>query len=154
LADKYTISDNYHQPVMGGTGPDSVPLGFADQVFFGDGSGNAATPPATSIYNPNPQTSAYSSQNFNLYTARKQWFNCSDESAPGIKPIRDYLRALPYQVSANCDPGHYYNAVNVSPAFNPDGTPATGTVVPPVTMRSIGDVLSEKNIPWKYYGGG
>jgi phospholipase C len=50
LADTYTMSDNYHQPVMGGTGPDSVPLGFADQVFFGDGHGNAATPAAASIY--------------------------------------------------------------------------------------------------------
>jgi hypothetical protein len=28
LADQYTMSDNYHQPVMGGTGPDSQPLGF------------------------------------------------------------------------------------------------------------------------------
>src|SRR5215470_2237945 len=59
LADEFTMSDNYHQPVMGGTGPDSVPLGFADQVFFGDGAGNAVTPPATSIYNPNPVVSAY-----------------------------------------------------------------------------------------------
>jgi phospholipase C len=33
LSDTYTTSDNYHQPVLGGTGPDSVPLGFADQVF-------------------------------------------------------------------------------------------------------------------------
>jgi phospholipase C len=39
LADQYTMSDNYHQPVMGGTGPDSQPLGFADQVFFSDGHG-------------------------------------------------------------------------------------------------------------------
>jgi phospholipase C len=45
LADQYTMSDNYHQPVMGGTGPDSVPPGFADQVFFSDGMGNPATPP-------------------------------------------------------------------------------------------------------------
>ena len=37
LADQYTMSDNYHQPVLGGTGPDSQPLGFADQVFFSDG---------------------------------------------------------------------------------------------------------------------
>src|SRR5262249_38975201 len=35
-ADQYTMSDNYHQPVMGGPGPDSIPLGFADQLFFGD----------------------------------------------------------------------------------------------------------------------
>jgi phospholipase C len=65
LADSYTMSDNYHQPVMGGTGPDSVPLGFADQVFFGDGQGNAATPPTTTIYNPDPQPNT-----LNLYTQR------------------------------------------------------------------------------------
>src|SRR5215475_12171494 len=86
LADQYTISDNYHQPVMGGTGPDSVPLGFADQVYFSDGlsDGNVATPPASTIYNPNPQTAAYSAGNFNLYTARTDFFNCSDSNAPGI----------------------------------------------------------------------
>src|SRR5215468_1102833 len=82
LADTYTMSDNYHQPVMGGTGPDSVPLGFADQVFFGDGQGNAATPPASSIYNPNPQPNT-----LNLYTARAQWFNCSDPTQPGVQAI-------------------------------------------------------------------
>src|SRR6516164_2943228 len=108
LADAYTMSDNYHQPVMGGTGPDSVPLGFADQVFFGDGVGGAATPPANLIYNPDPQPGT-----LNLYTQRAQWFNCSDTSQPGIKAIADYLRALPYQLSNNCDPDHYYNAVNV-----------------------------------------
>ena len=78
LADHYTMSDNYHQPVMGGTGPDSVPLGFADQVFFSDGKGNAVTPPATSIYDPDPQPNT-----LNLYKSRKQWFNCSDQHAAG-----------------------------------------------------------------------
>jgi phospholipase C len=149
LADRYTMSDNYHQPVMGGTGPDSVPLGFADQVFFGDGKGNAATPPATSIYDPDPQANT-----LNLYTARKQWFNCSDPTALGIKPILDYLGKLPYRVQSRCDAGHYYNAVNVSPAWTPEGTPSGAGSIPPVTMTSIGDLLSAKNIPWKYYGGG
>src|SRR5579872_4464387 len=65
LADKYTMSDNYHQPVMGGTGPDSQPLGFADQVFFSDGNGNPATPAAAHIYNPDPQAGT-----LNLYTHR------------------------------------------------------------------------------------
>jgi len=130
---------------MGGTGPDSVPLGFADQVFFGDGKGNAATPPATSIYNPNPQAGT-----LNLYTTRAQWFDCSDPNQPGIKSILSYLAVLPYELSPNCAPGHYYNAVNINPAFNPNGTPASGTVIPPVTMRSIGDLLNEKNIPWRY----
>ncbi|HTO64563.1 MAG TPA: alkaline phosphatase family protein [Bradyrhizobium sp.] len=149
LADRYTMSDNYHQPVMGGTGPDSVPLGFADQVFFGDGKGNAATPPATVIYDPDPQANT-----LNLYTARKQWFNCSDPAAPGVKPILDYLGKLPYRVQARCDAGHYYNAVNISPAWTPQGTPSGAGSIPAVTMTSIGDLLSAKNIPWKYYGGG
>jgi phospholipase C len=148
LADNYTMSDNYHQPVMGGTGPDSVPLGFADQVFFGDGHGNVATPPATSVYNPDPLAPS-----LNQYTARKQWFNCSDASQPGIKPIQDYLGKLPYTVQTKCDPGHYYNAVNINPAWTPQGTPSGAGSVPPVTMTSIGDLLSAKNIPWKYYGG-
>jgi phospholipase C len=155
LADQYTMSDNYHQPVMGGTGPDSVPLGFADQVFFGDGSGNVATPPANTIYNPNPQIGDYPA-NFNHYTTRAQWFNCSDSTQPGVQPILSYLQKLPYEVSPNCQAGAFYNAVNINPAWTPQGTPTTGApgkVIPAVTMRSIGDVLSEKKIPWKYYGG-
>ena len=151
LADHYTMSDNYHQPVMGGTGPDSVPLGFADQLFYSDGFGNPTTPAANLIYNPDPQPGT-----LNLYTRRAQWFNCSDDRLPGIAPILDYLKALPYPVSPLCDPGAYYNAVNVNPAFNPDGSPnkSTSSFFPPVTTRSIGDVLSDANIPWKYYGNG
>src|SRR5262249_32944143 len=92
LADQFTMSDNYHQPVMGGTGPDSIPLGFADQIFFGDSTGKAATPIASRIYNPDPAPGT-----LNQYTRRAQWFNCSDETAPGIKAIADYLKALPYK---------------------------------------------------------
>jgi phospholipase C len=149
LADQFTMSDNYHQPVMGGTGPDSVPLGFADQVFFSDGKGNAATPPANTIYNPDPQPNT-----LNLYTSRKQWFNCSDPAQPGIQAILSYLGKLPYALNPKCDPGHYVNAVNINPAWTPQGTPSGAGSIPPVTMTSIGDLLSAKNIPWKYYGGG
>jgi len=67
LADAYTMSDNYHQPVMGGTGPDSQPLGFADQIFFSDGRGNPATPAVANIYNPDPRAAT-----LNLYTRRVQ----------------------------------------------------------------------------------
>ena len=149
LADNYTMSDNYHQPVFGGTGPDSQPLGFADQVFYSDGNGNPATPPAANIYNPDPQPGT-----LNLYTQRAQWFNCSDTTAPGIAAIADYLNALPYDVDSKCGAGQYWQAVNVDPAFTPKGEVGTGLVVPPTMQRSIGDVLSAHNIPWKYYGGG
>jgi phospholipase C len=148
LADEFTMSDNYHQPVMGGTWADSMPLGFADQIFFSDGKGNAVTPPASTIYNPDPLPGT-----LNTYTARKQWFNCSDANQPGIKPILDYLGKLPYPLQTKCDGGHYYPAVNIRPAFTPAGTPSGAGSVPPVTMTSIGDLLSAKKIPWKYYGG-
>ena len=150
LADQYTMSDNYHQPVMGGTGPDSVPLGFADQVYYSDGAGNALTPPVLNIYNPDPVAGT-----LNLYTHRAQYVKCSDPTAPGVGAIVDYLATLPYETSPNCAPGHYYPAVNFGQGFNPDGTltnPATNT--PPVQMRSIGDALNDKGISWKYYGGG
>jgi len=148
LADGYTMSDNYHQPVLGGTGPDSQPLGFADQVFFSDGKGNPATPAGKNIYNPDPVAGT-----LNLYTQRAQWFNCNDTTQPGIAAITNYLSALPYAVETKCGPGEYWQAVNVNPAFTPKGTPQTGLVVPPTTQQSIGDVLSAHNIPWKYYSG-
>jgi phospholipase C len=149
LADQYTMSDNYHQPVMGGTGPDSVPLGFADQVFYSDGAGNPITPPTASIYNPNPL-----SNTLNQYTKRAQWFNCSDSTQPGIAAIRNYLNKLPYALDQKCAPGAYYNAVNINPYWTPQGTPSGAGSIPPVTMTSLGDLLSANNIPWKYYGGG
>src|SRR5216683_2023693 len=149
LADAYTMSDNYHQPVHGGTGPDSQPLGFADQVFFSDGNGNPATPAAANIYNADPQAGT-----LNLYTHRAQWFNCSDETLPGIGAITAYLKALPYPVQTKCGAGEYWQAVNVNPAFTPKGVVQSGLVVPPTMQRSIGDVLSAHHIPWKYYGGG
>jgi phospholipase C len=149
LADQYTMSDNYHQPVLGGTGPDSEPLGFADQVFFSDGNGNPATPAAANIYNPDPQAGT-----LNLYTHRAQWFNCSDETQPGIGAIATYLKALPYALQTKCGPGEYWQAVNVNPAFTPKGAVQSGLVVPKTMQRSIGDVLTANNISWKYYGGG
>jgi phospholipase C len=65
------------------------------------------------------------------------------------------LKALPYEMSPMCDPGHYYPAVNITPAFTPGGTPnGTPNIIPPVFIRSIGDELNDHKVPWIYYGGG
>ena len=150
LADQFTMSDNYHQPVMGGTGPDSMYLGFADYVFFSDATGAAATPPAKDIYNPDPKAGT-----LNLYTQRATYFNCSDPAQPGTQAILGYLGSLPYPVTSLCDTGHFYPAVNHGQGFNPDGTPTDPTRnIPPTSMRSIGDELNDHNVPWIYYGGG
>ena len=42
---------------------------------------------------------------------------------------------------------------NVNPAFLPNAQlRTTGSFVPPSSVRTIGDALSEKNISWAYYG--
>jgi phospholipase C len=83
LADEYTLSDNYHQPVMGGTGANSLPLGFADQLFFSDAGGSPATPAQVEIYNPDPLPGT-----LNFYTRPGEWIDCSDEAQPGIAAVR------------------------------------------------------------------
>ena len=41
MADKYALSDNFHQSVMGGTGANHIMLGFGDAIFYSDGKGHA-----------------------------------------------------------------------------------------------------------------
>ncbi|HEY6824096.1 MAG TPA: alkaline phosphatase family protein [Steroidobacteraceae bacterium] len=151
LADMYTISDNYHQPVFGATWADSQALGFADQLYYSDGHGHPVTPDPSGNFNPDPQAGT-----LNLYRALGAWYDCSDEAQPGIGAIASYLRALPYAVSTNCSTGLYFSTFNVSPPFTPKGVRVAEVpfVLPPTTQPSIGDVLSAHRISWKYYGGG
>ena len=149
LADEFTLSDNYHQAVMGGTGANHIMLGTGDDVFWSNGSGVPTTPPAGVIANPNPQAGTN-----NRYTLDGAWSNCSDPSQPGVGPIASYLGSLPYEAEPNCAPGHFYLLNNVSPGFNADGTlNPSPTAVPPSSVRTIGDALLEKGISWRYYGG-
>src|SRR5258708_8825721 len=55
LAQHYAISDNYHQPVQGGTGTNHIALGTGFAASYQDASGHAAVPPAGEIENPNPK---------------------------------------------------------------------------------------------------
>ncbi len=148
LADAYSMSDNFHQSVMGGTGANHSMVGFGDAVPWTDGMGNPVPPPTSQIANPNPKTGTN-----NAYTVDGAFSNCSDPSQPGVGPITSYLGSLPYAPNPNCAPDTYYYLNNTNPGYNPDGTLATGTVVPPLTMRSIGDSLSDKSISWRFYGG-
>ena len=150
LADAFTSSDNFHQSVMGGTAANHVMLGTGDAVFFSDGNGIATAPAASLIANPNPKPATN-----NVYTVDGNWSDCSDASHPGVGPIVSYLASLPYHPGPNCAPGHFYMLNNVNPGFLPNGTPrTTGNFVPPSTVRTIGDALNDKNISWRYYGGG
>jgi phospholipase C len=56
LADAYTMSDNYHQAVNGGTGANHIMLDTGDAIWFSDGNGNPLTPPNNPVNPANPGT--------------------------------------------------------------------------------------------------
>jgi phospholipase C len=153
LASNYTLNDNFHQSVMGGTAANHMALGTGDAIFWATFASETA-PPASQIANPDP-----SSSTSDKFKADKAWGQCFDTTQDGVKPITDYLASLPYKPSSNCESGHYYMLNNLSPGFLPNGTIDTtnvtaGTKVPPSGLRTIGDELNDNNITWAYYGGG
>jgi phospholipase C len=156
LADEYSMSDNFHQAVMGGTGANHVMLGTGDAVFWSDGKGTPTTPPSH-IANPNPLPGSDDQYTVDI-GFDGNFAECADATQPGIKPIRDYLQSLPYDPRPNCEQGHFYMVNNDNPGFLPDGTVdvagiARGGSVPPTNVRTIGESLNEKGISWAYYGG-
>ena len=56
LADTYSMSDNYHQGVAGGTGANHIVIGTGDAIWFSDGNGNPQTPPNNPVNPNNPGT--------------------------------------------------------------------------------------------------
>ncbi len=126
LADRFTLSDNFHQSFQGGTGANHFMLGTGDAGYWSDGNGNAIAPPANvATANPNPKPNTV-----NQYTVDGN-----------------------FSAEPNCKQRHYYMLNNVNPGFLPNGALAGGTTLPPQTVRTIGDALIEKKISWAYYGG-
>jgi phospholipase C len=161
LADEFSMSDNFHQSFMGGTGANHVMLGTGDAIFWSDGNGTPTTPPSH-IANPDPLPGTD-----DVYTVDLgfdgNFTECGDTTQPGIKAITDYLASLPYNPNPNCEPNHFYMVNNDSPGFLPDGQVdmgqaggggiAGGGSIPPSNLRTIGEALNEKGISWAYYGG-
>jgi len=149
LADRFTLSDNFHQSFQGGTGANHFMLGTGDAGFWSDGNGNAIAPPANvAIANPNPKAGTV-----NQYTVDGNFSACADVFQPGVQPIVSYLEHLPYAAEPNCKPNHYYMLNNVNPGYLPNGALSGGNNLPPSPVRTIGDALIEKQISWAYYGG-
>jgi phospholipase C len=157
LADKYTMSDNYHQPVMGGTAVQHTMLGTADAIFWEQSGAFPAQPPDAQVADPTPKSATN-----DAYTTDKRWTKCGDPTQPGIKPITDYLGSLPWRpdlTASNCQANRFYMINNTRPGYLSNGNLNTdainaGTAVPPSTLRTIGDALNDKNVSWAFYGGG
>jgi phospholipase C len=154
LADRYTISDNYHQPAMGGTGLDSIMAGFGDAIWYSDGNGRSAVPPSNEIENPNPQTGTNNWYAQDGYSGGS-YSACADTTQPGVGEVVGYLRSLPSAVKPNCDSGHYYLLNNYNPGYYGNGTVNTTTfTIPPSPTDSIGNVLLKGQVSFRWYGEG
>jgi phospholipase C len=154
LAREYTLNDNYHQPVMGGTFANQMMFGYADALYYADDQGNPATPPANQIENPNPMQGTNNWYTSDGYSGGS-YTNCSDFQQPGVAPIVTYLKSI--NVPPNCSPQTYYLLNNYVPAFIGSGaTDPTNngqfTLPPVIKQRHIGDALSQGNVSWAYFG--
>lgn len=158
MARHYAISDNYHQSIMGGTGANFLAIATADAGYF-TSNGTAAKPFANQIENPNPQSGSNNYYTHDGYTGGS-YVNCADAAQPGVAPIRDYMKALPYKVfnGGNCAPDTYYLVNNYGLGYTFDGktkpVTATNFTLPPQVVPTIADALSARQISWKWYSGG
>jgi phospholipase C len=154
LADDYTISDNFHQSVMGGTGANHIMFGFADSIFYTNTSGVAVPPPVNQIENPNPQPSTNDFYDQDGYGGGS-YVNCGDIGQPGVPAVTNYLQSLKRPVNPNCVKGDYYLVNNYNPGFTGDGSLYSALspfTIPPTSQKSIGDDLVAHNVPFKYFG--
>jgi phospholipase C len=182
LADTYSMSDNFHQSVNGGTGANHIMFGHGDMIYFSDGKGNPLPPPhnvpvgegvnrgvVDEVENPNPAASTnnwytedgYGGGSFGATSyGGGSYTDCADTTQPGVEPIVTYLSKLATPIKPNCEAGHYYLLNNYNPGYFGNGnnaytdTNAANTVftIPPSSVPSIGDSLLAANISWKYYG--
>ena len=157
LADRYTLSDNYHQPAMGGTGLDSIFAGFADGIWYTDGNGNTATPPTNQIEDPDAQAGTNNWYVQDGYSGGS-YSMCADSSQPGVGSVVSYLQSLSTKINTNCEPTHYYLLNNYNPGYYGNGTVADATAnpftVPPSPTPSIGNVLLAAQVSFRWYGEG
>ncbi|HEY1660154.1 MAG TPA: alkaline phosphatase family protein [Candidatus Sulfotelmatobacter sp.] len=156
LADTYTLSDNMHQSVMGGTGANHIMFGYADALWYSNGSGAIATPPTNQIENVDPQPGTNNWYDQDGYSGGS-YSNCSDPTASGVVAVENYLEALNPPINPRCTEGAYYLLNNYNPGYLGNGGSAfqySQFSIPPVAQPHIGDVLSAAGVSWTYFGEG
>jgi phospholipase C len=155
LADTYSMSDNFHQSVEGGTGANHIMLGTGDAIWFSDGNGNPLQPPhnqmvaagspnagvVDEVENPDPLQNppfnnwytqdGYGGGSFGSTSFGGGTYSaCADITQPGVKSIVDYLTSV--NVKPNCEAGHYYLLNNYNPGYYGDGTNAYADISNPL----------------------
>ncbi len=158
LAKTFALADNYHQPVMGGTGPNFFMLATGDMGSYQQ-AGHPAQPPVNQIENPDPAAGTENWYQHDGY-AGGSYVNCADKAQPGVAAIRQYLAGLSYQTfrNGNCAPDTWYLVNNAEPGYSASGKPAAlgaqKFVLPPQSTPTLAETLSAHQITWKWYAGG
>jgi phospholipase C len=160
LADEYSMSDNFHQSVDGGTGANHIMLGHGDAIWFSDGNGNALVPPHNTLVdsgtanagtvdeveNPDPATGTnnwYAEDGYGggSYGSASygggSYSDCSDPTQHGVAEIVKYLKSLPHPVDPRCEQGHYYLLNNYNPGYFGNGNNAFADETPFNTVFTI-----------------
>ena len=171
LALEFSIADNYHQAVMGGTGANHIMIGTGDVYFFNNsfaqnGVFNATSfnpaPPQTVpgailglppqvtislVANPDPVPGSNNVYKNDVGASLGEYVNCADATQPGVPAIRNYLTTLPYKASPNCAPNTFYAINNFFPGYHPDGRPANPAAF--ATTKDGGDFffIPPQNLP-------
>jgi len=154
LATRYSMSDNFHQSIMGGTGANFIALSTADVAFYVR-DGKAARPPENQIEDPDPMTG---SENFYRRDGYEggSYVACADPKQPGVAPILAVLER--HHLPSRCEPAHYYLVNNYSAGYDLDGHPQplspNNYNYPPQTVRTIGEALTAARLSWGWYTGG
>ena len=117
LAERYAMSDNFHQSVDGGTGANHIMFGHGDMLYYSDENGHALTPPNgvqvfTAPYNggANPDAGKVSEvENPNPATGTNNWYTedgYGDSFNAGFPP--------PYKAEPVFGGGSYSNCADTT----------------------------------------
>ncbi|HEY0702204.1 MAG TPA: alkaline phosphatase family protein [Candidatus Acidoferrales bacterium] len=147
LADTYSMSDNFHQSVDGGTGANHIMLGHGDAIWFSDGAGHAKTPPQNVVVQPGTINAGVVSEIENPRPApgTNNWYiedgygggsygspsfgggsysMCADPNQAGVSSVTKYLQSLAKPIDVRCEAGHYYLLNNYNPGYFGNGNNA------------------------------
>jgi phospholipase C len=158
LADRYAISDNYHQALMGGTGANFQAIITGHAAFFTNTNlnGQPAVPFSNQIENPNPVLGTNNYYTQDGYRGGS-YVNCADPTQPGVEAVNRQLHES-HVFDNNCAPDHYYLVNNYNlywnqTSSNPRTLGPNSFTLPPQSGPTIADVMTQHGVSWKYYSG-
>jgi acid phosphatase len=154
LAQRYAVSDNYHQSIMGGTGANFFAIATGDLPVYRR-NGALSIPPRNQIENPDPAPGTENLYRHDGYQGGS-YVNCSDPAQPGAGAILEVLRRK--GVASGCERGAYYLVNNYGAGYDLDGHPQPlgpqDQIYPPQTVPTIAEALSRGGVSWKWYTAG